>query len=514
MMTKGRNHEKGMALASVLVFALILTGTGMGFLYMAGGERISAKKDVSSRQAFYLAEAGIERAIKELNANPDWSPYVGEGVEGVYGDEDFGQGAYSVDLMNYDSGNNSIEVEATGYIPDMTAPKAEKKIWAKLKATPGLPPAFDYALYSGNSISAHGIQDIYGNIYAVQNITFPGITHIHGSVITTGSVTLQDISDVHGDVKAIGDVRFEDIADVYGNVETKGNVWSQADITGSVKALQTVYFYNQTQTDGDVAAGGNIDVMCMADTGSNVSSTANITLDDFVEVMGDATANGTITKGFATKIYGTETSGASLGPIIVDGVAPVPPPEISEADCRAGADIIITPDAMNPEHPDYDSTLSGYGSYRGDGKFQFNCFQGLKEIIFVEDGVVINGINGGEGGILITDGDMEINGILDNVAGLISFGDAAINGIPEVGSADFKGLIYVAGALYVNGVADFDSTVIAGNIVLNAIYHPNSDGDDDPYDPNMIGFISSIIDPGTTGGPVMIDEWKEGPFEG
>ena len=59
--------ERGIALPLVLIYTLILTITGMAFLYLGGDERTLVQRDVNSARAFYAAEAGIEYGVFQLN---------------------------------------------------------------------------------------------------------------------------------------------------------------------------------------------------------------------------------------------------------------------------------------------------------------------------------------------------------------------------------------------------------------------------------------------------------------
>ncbi|MBU1766954.1 MAG: hypothetical protein KJ648_02465, partial [Candidatus Omnitrophica bacterium] len=58
--------NSGMALAAVMIFTVILLILGAAFLKLATDERILANNDVQRAQSFYLAEAGVQRALAHL----------------------------------------------------------------------------------------------------------------------------------------------------------------------------------------------------------------------------------------------------------------------------------------------------------------------------------------------------------------------------------------------------------------------------------------------------------------
>ena len=60
--------EKGIALVAVVVFTCIFTILGFSMLSVANSEIALTQKELSSKQAFYAAEAGIEYGIAKLNA--------------------------------------------------------------------------------------------------------------------------------------------------------------------------------------------------------------------------------------------------------------------------------------------------------------------------------------------------------------------------------------------------------------------------------------------------------------
>ena len=67
-------NKKGYLLPMAVVFVLISTIMGMGILYLGGNEQISAMKRYHREKAFYIAEAGLNRAFSFKKTNESWHP--------------------------------------------------------------------------------------------------------------------------------------------------------------------------------------------------------------------------------------------------------------------------------------------------------------------------------------------------------------------------------------------------------------------------------------------------------
>src|SRR3989338_8684374 len=101
------NNQKGYIILLSLVFMgimLLLSAALMDYTTLnLKGSRIF----YAQNQASYLAEAGIDKAIYELNQS---SSYIGESSTAL------GNGQFSVTVATVDS--NSKRITSTGYIPN------------------------------------------------------------------------------------------------------------------------------------------------------------------------------------------------------------------------------------------------------------------------------------------------------------------------------------------------------------------------------------------------------------
>jgi len=90
------NRKKGQALLFVF-FLLLIVGILMGALAVMWEAEIQTRSETrDSLLAFYIAQAGIERAKVELAYNEDW-PVLGGGS---FGPVTFGGGSYSIQVQN------------------------------------------------------------------------------------------------------------------------------------------------------------------------------------------------------------------------------------------------------------------------------------------------------------------------------------------------------------------------------------------------------------------------------
>ncbi|MFA5858059.1 MAG: pilus assembly PilX N-terminal domain-containing protein [Elusimicrobiota bacterium] len=103
-------NNKGVVLILVIIFNVILSLTGLAFLYMSSNERIFVQDEVQRYRALYVAEAGFERAKSWLQCLSQDQKVAGE-INPFNGEVIFepipaaAQGKYSVSIVP-DSGNS------------------------------------------------------------------------------------------------------------------------------------------------------------------------------------------------------------------------------------------------------------------------------------------------------------------------------------------------------------------------------------------------------------------------
>jgi len=146
------SNEKGMALLTTLIFIFILVTFAVALLTMTSNDTKLSALQRDSTKAFYIAEAGIERTLYDLqedyNTDQNW---VGDSINSqpfvdgkLYDEVDFGEGTYTVTLLNISS--NSVIIKSKGKYNRPTR-------YVQVDATVGNLSIWDNAIFAGSGQS-------------------------------------------------------------------------------------------------------------------------------------------------------------------------------------------------------------------------------------------------------------------------------------------------------------------------------------------------------------------------
>ncbi|HEY5601240.1 MAG TPA: hypothetical protein VIK81_04110 [Patescibacteria group bacterium] len=163
-----RREEKGQALhvrsgqaAILAIVFLAVIVILIGSLYSRLGNFLfSGQSTIEKEQVLHLAEAGIDKAIWELNRTG--GGYTGET------DTSFGAGTFTTEVTTIDSSTKKIE--STAYIPNSTNQKRRKKITVRAR------------LSSTNVSFLYGVQVGAGGLTMANNTTITGNVYSNGSI--------------------------------------------------------------------------------------------------------------------------------------------------------------------------------------------------------------------------------------------------------------------------------------------------------------------------------------------
>ena len=168
------NFQKGHILIFTLIILsilLILTGVSLNLVHT---ERNLVQNSHEDKQAIYLAEAGLDQAIRQLNTN---SNYAGES------NVTLGDGTYTIVVSGSGS---SRTIEATGYVPNSNDPQATKKLKAE-------------ATLDGDNVEFfYGIQVDGGGMNMSNN------SRVNGNLFSNGSISGSNGSTITGDAIVAG----------------------------------------------------------------------------------------------------------------------------------------------------------------------------------------------------------------------------------------------------------------------------------------------------------------------
>jgi hypothetical protein len=240
--TSLRSTRKGVALAAVVVFTLILTILGFSVLIVANNEIASTRRDVNRTKAFYLADAGVE----VFSAN------LSRGVFGSIGETAFGDGSYRVD---YYSAENPPYAIATG-----TAGGQQKRIQVTASF---LAPPFEYGMYAGGgsggdwSLILNGTGDpTYTYLFGKKYADSGGKDTINGNIFVDGDVDMFGESRVNpalapnpfeleGDVDATGDITLHNSSTISGEPNAHAAPQESPDLIGMNYAVNNTHNVSQ-----------------------------------------------------------------------------------------------------------------------------------------------------------------------------------------------------------------------------------------------------------------------------
>lgn len=191
------NPESGIVLVVCIILLLMLSLIGISSLMTSNTEMDISKNSQHSVSAFYLADAGIERALSVLKDSTEWRA-------GFY-DEQLGNGTYTVivfDSLTYSYLGKSIMVRSTGKVGE--AQSTIEAIFGPKYRTP-----FEYGAYGRNSFDMNGggMIDSYDSdlgSYASQAINGPDgngymFAGENGHIRSGGEIKLAGNAQLHGD---------------------------------------------------------------------------------------------------------------------------------------------------------------------------------------------------------------------------------------------------------------------------------------------------------------------------
>ncbi len=163
-------NNKGIALLLSLIVLTVLFFFSSAYLTAIISESGIARNQSNSEKAFFIAEAGMERAIRLLVDNNTWraTNYI----------ENLGEGYYSLIVEDDPVTAGRIRITSSGFVNG-----AKRTTRIRLVITTG----FDYAIFAGD-ISDPGAADINGTGAAG---VVKGDVHANGSAIM-GGLTIQN----------------------------------------------------------------------------------------------------------------------------------------------------------------------------------------------------------------------------------------------------------------------------------------------------------------------------------
>jgi len=200
---RNASREKGAALFLSVLTGVVMLGLTMPFLVKMSGSYHLTEKSYKSMAAMNLAEAGIERAIWEVNFG-DISSWSGTGTERTLSISNFtaadGTVIGDISIIVYNPQLLTPMIESTGIVAWAGSQNITKTLRSGLESGGPL-PLFNFGLFgqTGVTLGLNASIDSYDSRlgpYGGDNIHSLG--HVGTNAGTYGCVTLDENSIIHG----------------------------------------------------------------------------------------------------------------------------------------------------------------------------------------------------------------------------------------------------------------------------------------------------------------------------
>ncbi|OPZ72205.1 MAG: Polymer-forming cytoskeletal [Firmicutes bacterium ADurb.Bin456] len=259
------SSQKGYALIIILMLTIVLFFTGSAALNLGGSVRKTAALETEQKKAYYIAEAGIERAVDKAKRESAWVQSLALNSEvnlvpGVipagYADGNFVHIKVRKEFHN--ESKTVLSIQSKGQYRDVYR---EIKVKVDLgrpmpfyrgywtESPPGAPSAFLNNTVIGSDITVNG------------NIVFMNNCNATGDIRAGGNVTVESNMTINPkNLYAGGTVEVRNNGEVAGNIQAVGDVTlgNNAKVGGEVKSMGNIALSNNTTVGGDIRANGEI----------------------------------------------------------------------------------------------------------------------------------------------------------------------------------------------------------------------------------------------------------------
>lgn len=224
---KKKREEQGVMLVLALIVSFVMLIVAVPFIFKLSAQYRNAERSYKTLAALNLAEAGVERAIWELN-HGDISSWNGDDqlrsldISSFQTSGGTAIGDIDVILINPESDNPFIE--ATGkvpYIDDLTVVKKIRVVLEKTK-----PSLFDFGLFGneGVHLNSNALIDSYDSgdgLYGGSNVKSQGDAGTNA--IQYGCISLDSNAEIYGDAHSGPESIPEDVIITESNSHIYGN---------------------------------------------------------------------------------------------------------------------------------------------------------------------------------------------------------------------------------------------------------------------------------------------------
>jgi len=330
--------KNGVALIMVYVLILVLAVLGTVFFSRTASEHSIATISANSTRAFWLAEAGINRALWELNnGDGNWTGWQDVGSDTKTLQNSLGgSGDFSVSVVDFSTDNPQIT--SIGFFPNITAPDSSNRT-IEVMALHTSGSLFDYAAFGDADMTMSGQAETDSYDSEIGGYNEGGNIGENGDVATNGDIAASGQVYIGGNANTGPEGTFEEEDYVAGEIThesdetlsliTVPDALLSLPSGGNITSTQTInagdYKFDSIDLSGEnkvtiigpsniyLTSGGSLELSGQSEVIISDASTGavNIYADGDVTISGQGVANQTtIPSNFI--IFGTGTGSRDI----------------------------------------------------------------------------------------------------------------------------------------------------------------------------------------------------------
>ncbi len=362
-------NNKGISLIAVIIVMLLVATLSLVVASTVTSANISSVTDMQTQQAFYIAQAGVEWYIEQLENDNDWST-----PPAVKTDESFGVGTFSVTYANEEE--TSIDVTGTGEVTGWDGNTVQRAITQHIENSGGGGSLFsDFAIFYGGgdgtiSTTVARNQTITGDTFIHGDLSISSNCTITGDVLATGDISVHGTTNVSGDViehinpapatQPTLETTYYDNLIAAASEEEEGNVdFEGEEIDGIIYVNGDVWIDDYLSGSGIIVATGDIEINRWTDVGLDGGSDITLIAGGSLTmgVDGNVGINETFYSSSNMELYQGTVLGAGAGE--GEGVILLSPGDISLAQNITMTGLVFGDDVAVARNLDLTGTLSG-----------------------------------------------------------------------------------------------------------------------------------------------------------
>lgn len=274
---RGIFNRRGISLIAVMIVMLIVATLALLIASMMSTGNISSVTDMQAQQAFYLAQAGMEWYMEQLENDSDWSS-----PPTVKTDQAFGAGTFTVTYSN--EAEDSIDVQATGKVTGWNDNTVQRVIIQHMQKA----DFEDFVAFfnGGDGTIETGIkkdQTITGDIFINGAIDIDRDCTITGNVLATGGVSVGSGTTISGtttEYTSLPTAQLTLDTTYYDNLITTAS----GEPSGNVK-------YEDETISGTIYVDGKVELKGVI----TISGSATIVATDEIKIKSDAVVGDNLT---------------------------------------------------------------------------------------------------------------------------------------------------------------------------------------------------------------------------